>query len=218
MRPEPPLQRLWSTQLSEILHSCWHRDPSVRPPFMKIDHDVQALRARFGSDIKESPIPPRRIELEDMRSRKSPDMHPIPLPLLPRKFFASRSRIAPLTRYTQRTPPRRSSKRILSLLRIRLTARRSASSPRRPPCSLSRTTSTTPPILSTSTGATQAAARRHLYMTGTRNTSCSHVTSRRRHRTSRRRFRGTSAGTGCSSNTSSTHLVSPTIYQSSAIY
>ncbi|KAL1938386.1 hypothetical protein VTO73DRAFT_11626 [Trametes versicolor] len=89
MRPEPPLQRLWSTQLSEILHSCWHRDPSVRPPFMKIDHDVQALRARFGSDIKESPIPPRRIELEDMRSRKSPDMHPIPLPLLPPDTTAS---------------------------------------------------------------------------------------------------------------------------------
>lgn len=87
MRPEPPLQRLWSTQLSEILHSCWNRDPSLRPPFTKIDQAVQTLRARFGSDIKESPIPPRRIELEDMRSRKSPDMHPIPLPLLPRKFL-----------------------------------------------------------------------------------------------------------------------------------
>ncbi len=85
MRPEPPLQRVWSTQLSQILHACWHHDPSVRPPFMKIDHDVQALRARFGSDLKESPVPPRRKELEDMHSRKSPDMHPIPLPILPRE-------------------------------------------------------------------------------------------------------------------------------------
>ncbi|CDO74643.1 hypothetical protein BN946_scf184944.g2 [Trametes cinnabarina] len=62
MRPEPPLQRVWSAQLAEILHACWHRNPAVRPPFTKIDHDVQELRARYGAD--------------------SPDMHPIPLPLL----------------------------------------------------------------------------------------------------------------------------------------
>ena len=45
MRPEPPLQRVWSQQLSEILHLCWHRDPTMRPPFFKIDQDVQKLRA-----------------------------------------------------------------------------------------------------------------------------------------------------------------------------
>lgn len=218
MRPEPPLQRLWSTQLSEILHSCWHRDPSVRPPFMKIDHDVQALRARFGSDIKESPIPPRRIELEDMRSRKSPDMHPIPLPLLPREVLASRSRRVLLTRYIQRIPPPPSSRRTPSPPRTPPTVPRSASSPHRPPCSPLRTTRTTRPIPSRLTGARPAAARRRLCTTGTRNTSCSHVTYRRRYRTSRRRFRGTSAGTGCSSNTNSTRRVSPpTIYRLGAI-
>lgn len=219
MRPEPPLQRLWSTQLSEILHSCWHRDPSARPPFMKIDHEVQALRARFGSDIKESPIPPRRIELEDMHSRKSPDMHPIPLPLLPREFLASRGRTAPLIHYTQRTRPRPSSKRTLSHPRTHPTVRQSASSLHRPPCNPSRTTRTMRLILSRSTGARPAVARRRLCTTGTRNTSCSHVTSRHRHRTSRRRFRGTSAGTGCSCSTNFTHLVSShTIYRLSAIY
>ncbi|KAI8992697.1 hypothetical protein BD414DRAFT_481927 [Trametes punicea] len=82
MRPEPPLQRVWSAQLLEILHLCWHRDPAIRPPFTKIDHDVQQIRARYGSDIKDSPVPPRLSEVEEMHTRKSPDMHPIPLPLL----------------------------------------------------------------------------------------------------------------------------------------
>ena len=82
MRPEPPLQRVWSQQLSEILHLCWHRDPIMRPPFFKIDQDVQKLRALYGADLKESPAP-RHSELEQMKTRKSPDMHPIPLPLLP---------------------------------------------------------------------------------------------------------------------------------------
>ncbi|KAI0632558.1 hypothetical protein C8Q77DRAFT_1058832 [Trametes polyzona] len=88
MRPELPLHRVWSPQLAEILHACWHRDPAVRPSFAKIDHDVQQLRARFGADVKESPVPPRRAELE-MHARKSPDMHPIPLPLLPPDTTAS---------------------------------------------------------------------------------------------------------------------------------
>ncbi|KAI0742205.1 hypothetical protein C8Q80DRAFT_1186590 [Daedaleopsis nitida] len=82
MRPEPPLQRVWSQQLSEILHSCWHRDPAHRLPFTQIDEQVQQLRSRYGADLKESPAP-RHSELEQMKKRKSPDMHPIPLPLLP---------------------------------------------------------------------------------------------------------------------------------------
>ncbi|OSC98358.1 hypothetical protein PYCCODRAFT_1480695 [Trametes coccinea BRFM310] len=90
VRPEPPLQRVWSLQLAEMLHACWHRDPAVRPPFAKIDHDVRQLRARYGSDVRDSPIPPRHAELEEeMHARKSPDMHPIPLPLLPPDTTAS---------------------------------------------------------------------------------------------------------------------------------
>ncbi|KAI0640836.1 hypothetical protein C8Q79DRAFT_920613 [Trametes meyenii] len=88
MRPEPPHQRAWSSQLSEILHMCWNRDPTLRPSFARIDKDVQQLRARFGADIKESPVPPKKAELE-MHARKSPDMHPIPLPLLPPDMTAS---------------------------------------------------------------------------------------------------------------------------------
>ncbi|KAI0820557.1 hypothetical protein BC628DRAFT_1397178 [Trametes gibbosa] len=89
MRPEMPLQRSWSTQLLEILRLCWHRDPAMRPSFTKIDHEVQTLRAHGGPEIKESPIPLRRVELEEMHLRKSPDMHPIALPLLPPDTTAS---------------------------------------------------------------------------------------------------------------------------------
>ncbi|RPD53297.1 hypothetical protein L227DRAFT_617134 [Lentinus tigrinus ALCF2SS1-6] len=89
MRPEPPLQRVWSQQLSEILHACWHRDPKLRPSFKTVDERVQQLRARYGADLKESPQP-RTSELEQhMKKRKSPDMHPIPLPLLPPDTTAS---------------------------------------------------------------------------------------------------------------------------------
>ena len=80
MRPEPPLQQVWS----DILHACWHRDPAVRPAFTEIDKQVQQLRAKFGADLKESPAPRPSVLDEQMRTRKSPDMHPIPLPLLPR--------------------------------------------------------------------------------------------------------------------------------------
>ena len=83
MRPELPLLRVWSQQLSEILRMCWDREPSMRPAFAEVDKQVQQLRARYGADLKESPAP-RRSELERMKTKKSPDMHPIPLPLLPR--------------------------------------------------------------------------------------------------------------------------------------
>ncbi len=82
MRPEPPLQRVWSQQLTEILHQCWNRDPAVRPSFAKVDQEVQKLRAHYGADLKESPAP-RVSDIAHIKTRKSPDMHPIPLPLLP---------------------------------------------------------------------------------------------------------------------------------------
>lgn len=82
MRPEPPLQRVWSQQLTEILHQCWHREPAARPSFAKVDQEVQKLRRQHGADLKESPAP-RVSEIDHIKTRKSPDMHPIPLPLLP---------------------------------------------------------------------------------------------------------------------------------------
>ena len=88
MRPELPLLRVWSQQLSEILRMCWDRNPSMRPAFAEVDKQVQQLRARYGADLKESPAP-RRSELERMKTKKSPDMHPIPLPLLPRESMPS---------------------------------------------------------------------------------------------------------------------------------
>ena len=88
MRPEPPLQRVWSQQLSEILHACWHRDPAFRPSFTKVDEQVQSLRARYGADMKESPMPRYSDIEQQIKKRKSPDMHPIPLPLLPRECLS----------------------------------------------------------------------------------------------------------------------------------
>ncbi|KAI0753878.1 hypothetical protein C8Q74DRAFT_1307834 [Fomes fomentarius] len=88
MRPEPPLmQRVWSQQLIDILHACWHRDPAYRPAFTEVDKQVQQLRAKYGADLKESPLPrPSEIE-QQIKKRKSPDMHPIPLPLLPPETY-----------------------------------------------------------------------------------------------------------------------------------
>ena len=83
MRPELPLGRAWSSQLLSIVNACWHSDPHVRPPFVQIEVDLHALRKHSGSDTKDSPLPPPPIEL--LEERKSPDMHPVPLPLLPRK-------------------------------------------------------------------------------------------------------------------------------------
>ncbi|KAM5539547.1 hypothetical protein V8D89_006656 [Ganoderma adspersum] len=90
MRPEPPLQRVWSQQLVEILHQCWNRDPAVRPRFAKVDQEVQKLRSHYGADLKESPAP-RVSEIQHIKTRKSPDMHPIPLPLLPELIATSLS-------------------------------------------------------------------------------------------------------------------------------
>lgn len=79
------MQRVWSQQLTDILHACWHRDPACRPAFTEVDKQVQQLRAKYGADLKESPLP-RLSEIEQqIKKRKSPDMHPIPLPLLPRE-------------------------------------------------------------------------------------------------------------------------------------
>ena len=84
MCPKLPLLRVWSQQLSEILRMCWGRTPSMRLTFAKVDQQVQRLCVRYGADLKESPAR-RRSELERMKSKKSPDMHPIPLPLPPRE-------------------------------------------------------------------------------------------------------------------------------------
>ncbi|KAH9915441.1 uncharacterized protein BXZ73DRAFT_106170 [Epithele typhae] len=82
------LLRVWSSQLSEILGLCWHRDWGLRPSFEKVDKQVQQLRSVYGLDLKESPAP-RPTELEHLKTRKSPNMHPIPLPLLPPDTTAS---------------------------------------------------------------------------------------------------------------------------------
>ena len=88
MRPEVPLLRMWSQQLSEILRLCWNRDPHVRPSFQEVNRQMQQLRVRFGADVTES-LGPCHFEAEKMVKRKSPDMHPIPLPLLHRKSYTS---------------------------------------------------------------------------------------------------------------------------------
>ncbi|RPD53287.1 hypothetical protein L226DRAFT_572810 [Lentinus tigrinus ALCF2SS1-7] len=61
---------VWSQQFAEILRACWHSDLKLRPSFKTSPH-------------------PRTSELEHMKKRKSPDMHPIQLPLLPPDTSAS---------------------------------------------------------------------------------------------------------------------------------
>ncbi|TFY60519.1 hypothetical protein EVJ58_g5101 [Rhodofomes roseus] len=81
MRPEIPLiNQKWTTLLAEIMQACWRREPSGRPSFAKVVQDIQQLRQRVGGDVNDTPRPPHH-ELAD--ERKSPDMHPIPLPPLP---------------------------------------------------------------------------------------------------------------------------------------
>ncbi|KAH9924941.1 hypothetical protein B0H21DRAFT_886279 [Amylocystis lapponica] len=89
MRPEMPLTRIWSMQLAEILGACWHRIPSMRPSFAKIDQDVQQLRQRYGAITKDSPRPPRLPLDDQLSARESPDMHPVPLPPLPPDTIAT---------------------------------------------------------------------------------------------------------------------------------
>ncbi|KAH9921625.1 uncharacterized protein B0H18DRAFT_1121320 [Fomitopsis serialis] len=76
----PVLNQKWTPLLAEIMGTCWRRDAPGRPSFAKVVQDIQQLRQRVGGDIKDSPRPPHH-ELPD--ERKSPDMHPIPLPPLP---------------------------------------------------------------------------------------------------------------------------------------
>ncbi|KAI0070864.1 hypothetical protein K474DRAFT_1607894 [Panus rudis PR-1116 ss-1] len=88
MRPEIPLGRAWSLQLKEILTLAWHRIPSNRPSFSKIDEDVQKLRAKYGANTKDSPYSPP-LDEDHVNKRKSPPMHPIPLPILPPETTAT---------------------------------------------------------------------------------------------------------------------------------
>ncbi|PCH42817.1 hypothetical protein WOLCODRAFT_25573 [Wolfiporia cocos MD-104 SS10] len=84
MRPPiPVLQYSWRGQLAEIINACWQRDLSLRPPFARIVQDIDKMRQRYLGDVKDSPMPRHRELLDESLERKSPDMHPIPLPPLP---------------------------------------------------------------------------------------------------------------------------------------
>lgn len=93
MRPELPLNRVWSPQLADIVSACWQQNPGLRPPFSKIEVDMQALRDSLG-EAKESPKTPsaRLSPLETPSAQTSPDMRPVPLPILPREWSLSDSR------------------------------------------------------------------------------------------------------------------------------
>lgn len=86
MRPEIPLQRAWSTEIADILRGCWSRIPKERPSFVKIDDEIQTLRAKYHADFKDTPMSPAiDMDYDPLRNRKSPPMHPVDLPLLARK-------------------------------------------------------------------------------------------------------------------------------------
>ncbi|CCM05813.1 uncharacterized protein FIBRA_08047 [Fibroporia radiculosa] len=85
MRPQIPLiPRKWIPQLAEIINACWDRHPAARPSFAKVVKDLEQLRLRFDSNMRDSPLQKLPQELDDhISSRKSPDMHPVNLPFLP---------------------------------------------------------------------------------------------------------------------------------------
>ncbi|KAJ7249861.1 hypothetical protein C8J57DRAFT_1437777 [Mycena rebaudengoi] len=98
-RPKIPSTRFSSSALQELLGLCWDRDPTIRPPETK-----QLRRAAdhpFGGfDDPSSPASPRNPdwrELDETRTRPSPDMHPVPLPRTPRKFAVVHSIFMSLT-------------------------------------------------------------------------------------------------------------------------
>ncbi|CAL1697553.1 unnamed protein product [Somion occarium] len=89
MRPAIPLQPVWNMELAEILRQCWHRSPVHRPSFAKIDAEIQQLRTKYSGDFRDTPLA-STLDLEyDPLKRKSPPMHPIPLPILPPDTTAS---------------------------------------------------------------------------------------------------------------------------------
>ena len=84
MRPEIPIvNQKWAPLFAEIMRTCWRREPAGRPSFAKIVQDIQRVRQFAGGNLTDSPRPLLH-ELPD--ERKSPDMHPVPLPPLPREY------------------------------------------------------------------------------------------------------------------------------------
>ena len=67
-----------SIELSDLIEACWARDPKVRPQFTTIVKEIRKLRGK----VRDSPIPQKVKELwaDDVHPRKSPDLHPPPLP------------------------------------------------------------------------------------------------------------------------------------------
>ncbi|KAF7289164.1 Protein kinase domain-containing protein [Mycena indigotica] len=92
-RPQIPASRYTSPALERILRLCWAEDPSVRPRFSTIVKEMKQLRrdaelpfAGFADDFISPPVSPNRPdwhEIEEVSSRPSPDMHPVPLPKTP---------------------------------------------------------------------------------------------------------------------------------------
>lgn len=84
MRPEIPIvNQKWAPMFAEIMRACWRRDPVGRPSFAKVVQDFQRLRQFAGGNLVDSPHLPLHELIEE---RRSPDMHPVPLPPLPREY------------------------------------------------------------------------------------------------------------------------------------
>lgn len=70
-----------------MMRACWERDPARRPSFTKIVQHLQELRqlASGNFNFLDSPRPPYHALIDEPNS-PSPDIHPIPLPPLPREY------------------------------------------------------------------------------------------------------------------------------------
>ncbi|THG99343.1 hypothetical protein EW026_g2979 [Hermanssonia centrifuga] len=96
IRPELPNLRPWSGQLGDCIQRCWDRVPSSRPPFTQIDTEISNLRRQYGwpgIEIIEDAEAHQQKEWVQwldgvVRTKKSPNMNPRPLPNLPRALFS----------------------------------------------------------------------------------------------------------------------------------
>lgn len=78
LRPEIPAAYPWSKALALVISACWHRSPTSRPPFSRIVSELKNIGLKYNCQL----LSPLRLPESDPLPKKSPDMHPIPIPIV----------------------------------------------------------------------------------------------------------------------------------------
>lgn len=85
-RPTLSQTRVSSLALTNLIQSCWDRDPSLRPSFKRIAADLKHLRIKSGAIVDEPESHPVTFG-DPQQIRLSPDMRPNPLPGANGRFY-----------------------------------------------------------------------------------------------------------------------------------